>query len=154
MLDEQGIESLRLKHGAVGVVEYNGHQLLFRRPSREEAREWRRKEASAAEQPDAADYLSQLIMVAFDGDTDGLRARTAYGLFLTEHPLFTLSTKFRIVFNLLTGRVEREDIADMGKGVSVRLAPPARTATASLNGSVVSSTESHSPTTQMLQPNS
>lgn len=142
MLDEQSQEVLRGRYGAVATVDFNGHQLVFRRPSRDEVREFRRKERSPAEADDAVDYVSQLTMVAFDGEADPMKARVAYGAFLQDHPRFTESTKFRIAFNLLSGRVEREDIADMGKGVSVRLGPPGRTETASPNGSAPSLTGS------------
>lgn len=146
-LTEEQIESIRSRVGAVGVVEYDGHQLVFARPSRDQVRDFRRKEDTAAEKFDAADQLSQQILCAYDGETDPVKSRVAFGVFLTERPMFTSSAKFRIVFNLLTGRVEQEDIADMGKGVRILLSRPPRTQPGSLTGSAASFAETLSPTT-------
>jgi hypothetical protein len=136
-LDDEQIEAVRTRCGGkVGVIEWSGHQILFRRPSRDQVHSYRAEQDSAAEKPGAVDKLAQAMIVAFDGETDPTRARVAFtGSFLEEFPMFTSSAKCRAVMNLLSGLVESEDAADLGKGVSVRSAPPARTPKASESGS-------------------
>jgi hypothetical protein len=129
MLTDEQIEAIRSKCGRVGVIEYAGHQLVFKRPSRDNVRDYRRKVDSPAEKPDALDQLAQITIVAFDGEQDLVKARNAFLGFLEEFPMFTSSAKCMSVFNVLTGLVEEEDAQDLGKGVSVRSAAPASTRT-------------------------
>lgn len=140
MLDDGQIEELRKRCGGkVGVVDFDGHQLVFRRPTRDEVREYRRKKDSPSEKPDALDQLAQATIVAFDGEPDTVRARTLFLGFLDEYPLFTSGPKPSVVFGRLTGLVEAEDADAMGKGVSVRSAPPKSTPLGSPSGSGASS---------------
>ena len=94
LTDEQ-LETLRLACGGrIGVVDWAGHQIVFRRPSRLEVREYRRKQ-DGAERPDALDQLAQAMLVALDGDADTTRARVAFtSQFLDQFPAFTSSGKF------------------------------------------------------------
>ena len=136
MLDEAVLESLKLKFGKIGVVDYNGHQIVFRRPTRDTCREYRRKRESAGEKHEAIEGMAQEALIAFDGEQDANKARSYYtGTFLEEYPLFASSPKVMAVLSALSGLVEEEDAEDMGKGVQVRSARPRPTPAASPNGS-------------------
>lgn len=120
MLDDAKLEALRARYGKIGVVDYNGHQLVFRRPSRDQAREYRRKKENEAEKPDALDQLAQVIIVAFDGEEDVARARITFTtVFLEEYPMAMNHPRFMACFGCLIGLTENEEEKDMGKGVRV-----------------------------------
>ena len=115
----------------LNVVEYNGHTLIFRKPSREHVREYRRKKDSDAEKMDAMDQLAQATIVAFDGEEDPNRARTTFTTsFLEDYPLAMSNPKFVGCLSALAGLLEEEDEKDLGKGVIVRSAPRAPSPTA------------------------
>jgi hypothetical protein len=136
MLSEDQLEALRSQFTKIGVVDYNGHQIVFRRPTRDHCREYRRMRESPAEKHEATERLAQVALVAFDGETDVNRARTTYtNVFLDEYPLFASVPKVMAVLSVLTGMVEEEDAADLGKGASVRSVRPRSTPAASPNGS-------------------
>ena len=123
MLDEEALEALRLKYGKIGVVAYNGHQIVFRKPTRDNCRDYRRMRDSASEKADAVEFLAQVSLAAFDGELEVNKARTHYtNVFLDEFPLFANTPKVMAVLSLLTGMVEEEDAIDLGKGVSYRSA--------------------------------
>lgn len=124
MLNEDQIEALRKQYREVGVIDFYGHQIVFRKPSRDDCRNYRRMQDSAAEKPDCLDSLGQLIVVAVDGEQQPVRCREQFNLFLEDFPLFMNSPKALAVVNILTGMVEVEDAEDLGKGVSVRRGPP------------------------------
>ena len=134
MLNDEQVEGLRIKYGKVAVVDYRDHQLVFRRPSRDNMRDYRRKQDSPSERADALDQLAQLTIVAFDDETDGVRCRTAFLAFLDEFPAFTSHPKPMAAIAALSGLVEQEDEATLGKGVSIRSSAPKRTPTDSPNG--------------------
>lgn len=139
--NETRLEALRVKYGKIGAVEYNGHLLVFRKPSREHVREYRRKKDTDAEKMDAMDQLAQVTIVAFDGEEDVIRARTTFtNVFLEDYPLAISNPKFVSCLSALAGLVENEDAKDLGKGVTVKGPPPSTTPTASPNGSGASST--------------
>ena len=145
MLSEETLETLRTTYSAIGVIEQAGHELVFRRPSRDQVRDYRRKTDNATEKPDALDQLAQVSIVAFDGmvatsEANAMLVRTAFLAFLEEAPLFTSGGKFMAVFGVMTGLVEAEDIEDLGKGVRVLSTTRKHLAPGSLNGSVPSPT--------------
>lgn len=130
-MDETKIEALRAKYGKVGVLAYSGHEIVFRRPSRTDAREYRRKLNEPLEKPDALEQLAQVMVVAFDGEEDVIRARTNFtGSFLEEFPLAVSNPKIAGLIGALAGLVEEEDEKDLGKGVTVRSAPRSTSPTA------------------------
>lgn len=145
MLDDAGLEALKVTHGKIGEVTWYGHQLVFKRPTREQIRDFRRKQDSPAEKPDATDQLSQQTLIAFDGVTDPAAARAQYLGFLVEYPAFTDSPKLNACLNVLSGIVEVADTERLGK--SVRIFPPiqAPTRTVSENGADGSATAVTSP---------
>jgi hypothetical protein len=130
-VDETKLEALRVKYGKIGVVAYNGHELVFRRPTRDHVREYRRKKDSDAEKMDAMDQLAQVTIIAFDGEEDITRARTRFTeSFLEDYPLAISNAKFVNCLTALAGLMEEEDEKDLGKGVSVKSAPRANSPTA------------------------
>jgi len=140
-INEAQLEALRVKYGKIGIVEYNAHTLVFRKPTREQVREYRRKKDSDAEKMDAMDQLAQVTLLAFDAESDPDKARTTFTRqFLDDYPLAISNPKFVAVLSALAGLIEEEDAKDLGKGASVRGARPSTSPTASPNGSVQSST--------------
>lgn len=140
-MSEPQLEELRVKYGKIGIVDYNGHQLVFRRPTREHVREYRRKKDNDSEKMDAMDQLAQVTILAFDGDADANRARETFTLqFLSDYPLAISNPKFTHVLSALAGLIEEEDAKDLGKGASVRGLRPSTSPTDSPNGSPASST--------------
>jgi hypothetical protein len=140
MLNEEQLETLRARHVKIGVVEYSGHQIVFRRPSRDQVRDYRRKQLTD-EKVDALDQLAQATIVAFDGEEDVTRARTTFTtVFLEEYPSACNHPKFMGCLSALSGLVEVEDEQDLGKGVSIRNGRREPSPKASPNGSDASST--------------
>jgi|SRR5215471_10222127 len=131
MLDDTKLEELRAKYGKIGVVEYNGHQIVFRKPTRDQARDYRRKKESDAERTDALDQLAQATIVAFDGELDANRARTTFTtVFLEDYPMAMNHPKFMGCMSALSGLVEEEDEKELGKGVSIKGPPRSTSPTA------------------------
>ena len=136
MLDEAQIEALRATYGKVGVRDYNGHQLVFRKPTRDDCREYRRMMNSPNEKGDAIESLAQKMIVALDGETSVIAARTRYtGVFLEEYPLFSNNQQTIALISALSGVVEEEDAEDLGKGASFRSGRQKSSRADSLNGS-------------------
>jgi len=121
-LSDEQIEALRVKYGRVGHVEHEGHQLVFRRPTREQVKEYRRKEDSPSEKPDRVDQLAQQTIVAFDGIEETIACRTAFLAFLDEYPMVADSPRLQTVLTVLAGGQEAESARILGKGCSVRSA--------------------------------
>ena len=135
MLSDEQIDGLRAKFGKVGTVDFEGHQLVFRRPTRDQVKDYRRKEDSPSEKQDRVDQLAQQTIVAFDGAEDPIQARTAFLAFLDEFPMFCDSPKAQTVLTVLAGGQEAENASILGKGCSVRSATKTSSPTASVNGS-------------------
>lgn len=151
-LTETDYDRLETQHGRIGVVHWDGCQLVWRKPTREEVRAFRAQIESPSEKTNAHDLASQVTMLAFNGEQDATKARLLYGMFLADYPDFTSSAKYRVVFNQLFGRVEADDVIDLGKGAFVRPSRRATTPKDSQTGSDTSSTAERSPTTAQLPP--
>lgn len=127
-LSEAQLEELRVKYKKIVEVDWNGHTVVFCRPSRDECRDYRVALESPTTKADAADQLCQRTIVAFDAETDRNKARVTFtGTFLEEVPMFGSTAKVKIALGALMGLVEEEDLADLGKGVRLRPSPPRRT---------------------------
>ena len=138
-LTEADLEILKARHGKIGVRDWDGHQIVFRKATRAEVRDYRRKQDNPAEKPDAMDQLAQATIVSFDGNQDPNSARAIFTtMFLEQYPAFCSNTATVNVLSYLTGIVEEEVDRDMGKGASVRSATRPSTPTASPNGSAAS----------------
>ena len=137
MLSEEQLEALKLQYQKIAVISYNGHQIVFRRPTRLQCGEYRREREDPQARADAVEHLAQKALVAFDGEMDANRARTTYtASFLEEFPLFANYPPVMAALSYLTGMVEEEDASDLGKGVRVLSARRPSTPEVSPNGSV------------------
>src|SRR5277367_314841 len=121
LTDEQTkqIEALAAQHGKVVHVEHEGHVLVFRRPDRMMVKEYRRKEDSPSEKSDRVDQLAQQTIVAFDAETDAVRARNLFLGFLDEFPMFCESGRMQTAISVLGGLVAEENALILGKGCSI-----------------------------------
>ena len=138
MLTDAQLDDLRLKYGKIGVIDAEGHQIVFRKPTRDNAREYRRQRESETEKHLAMESLAQLTIVAFDGELDVNKARTIYtSSFLDEFPFFINRPSVMGTLSVLGGMVESEDAVDMGKGVRVLSARQKPTPAVSPNGSPI-----------------
>lgn len=119
------LEPFRAKYGKVGGVEFSGHVLVFKRPTREHIRDYRRKKESDVEKVDAMDQLAQITIVAFDGEDDPNRARMTFtGVFLVEYPMAISNPRFVACLSTLAGLVDEEEAKELGKGVRIKGPPP------------------------------
>lgn len=140
-LSDAQLEVQRARYGKIGVVEFSGHQLVFRKPSRDNARDYRRKKDSEAEKTDAMDQLAQATIIAFDGEEDVNRARVTFTeVFLEDYPLAMNSPKFIAVLSALAGLIEDEVATDLGKGASIKGLRLPDSPKGSTNGPAASST--------------
>jgi hypothetical protein len=140
-LNDGELEQLRVKYAKIGVVEFSGHQIVFKKPTRDHIRDYRRKKDSDTEKMDAMDQLAQVTIVAYDRELDPNAARERFTMqFLEAYPMAISNPKFVAVLQGLAGILEEEDVRDLGKGASVRSAPPATSPKVSPNGLAASST--------------
>lgn len=123
-LSEEQLDELGTKYGRVVSVQWDGHEIVFRRPTIEECRAWRVKGESVDAKVDRADQHCQQTLVSFDGDMSPVTSRTKFSQeFLREHPMFATTSRCMAALGVLMGVVEEKDFADLGKGVSVRPSP-------------------------------
>lgn len=124
-LSEEQLNELQTKHKKIAVVEWNDHLLVFRRPTRDECHAYRVKLEHPDTKADANEQLCQATICAFNSDMNANTARTSFTEnFLPEQPMFASTMKVKIALGALMGFVEEEDLADLGKGVSVRPSRP------------------------------
>ena len=136
MLSEEQLDALKLACGKIAVVAYNGHEIVFRRPTRVQCGEYRREREDPQARADAVEHLAQKALVAFDGELDANRARIAYTTqFLEDYPLFANYPPVMAALSYLTGMVEEEEADALGKGVRVLSARPRSMPAVSPNGS-------------------
>lgn len=138
MLEEKDLGQLEKQHDKIGIIEWEGHQLVFRKPTRDDIRSYRLKVDNPAQKPDALDQLAGVAIIAFDGIQDAIRAREMFLLFLDEYPMWSAAPKVQNVFFQLTGAVEVEDEQNLGKGATVRRAHRKNTPKVLPNGPGVS----------------
>jgi hypothetical protein len=122
-LSEDALAALERTHKKIAIVDWQEHQLVFRRPTRDECHAYRVKQEQPETKADALEQHLQQTIVSFDGEGTPLAARTGFLAFLDENPMFASSARGKAVFASLSGLVELEDAADLGKGLSVRPAP-------------------------------
>ncbi len=138
MLDAEALETLGVKYkstGGVGSLSWKGHQLVFRHPTLDE---WDGYCRNKAQDPGSGPnrQISQVLLVAFDGDVEVTRARMAYGAFLSAgNAGFPNAPEVTALLATLAGTVQEEDIAHMGKVCAIWSGAPAASRAASPNGS-------------------
>lgn len=120
MLSDAELESLKQKYGKIAVIDYESHQIVFRKPTRDNVREYRRQRESDTEKHLAMESLAQFTLVALDGELDTIKARTAYtDVFLDEFPFFVNVPRVMGALSVLGGMVEMEEASSLGKGARV-----------------------------------
>ena len=129
-LSDADLDALRARHGKIAIVEWNGYAIVLRRPTRDECRAYRVALEQAETKVDANEQLCQRTIVALDAELDANKARTTFtGTLLEDCPMFGSIPRVKLALAALMGLVEDEDLADLGKGVSIRPLPPPRTLT-------------------------
>lgn len=125
---EELYETLRSRHTKIAIVEWNGHAIVFRRPTRDECHAYRVAIEHPETKADAMEQLCQRTIVAFDGEQDANKARVTFTtIFLVESPMFSITSKVKAAIGVLAGLVEEEDAIDLGKGVTIKPSPRPRT---------------------------
>ena len=138
MLDAEALETLGVKYkstGGVGSLSWKGHQLVFRHPTLDE---WDGYCRNKAQDPGSGPnrQISQVLLVAFDGDVEVTRARMAYGAFLSAgNAGFPNAPEVTALLATLAGTVQEEDIAHMGKVCRIWAGDPVSTPRDSQSGS-------------------
>ena len=147
-LTEEQLEGLRVKHRKIARVIWEGHEVVFRRPTRDEWHSYLRAQGSPMEKHTAQEHHSQITLVAYDGDMSMPGARVAYqqGL-LEECPGFANAPELGAALSVLAGTAQEEEIKHLGEVVRVLSSRQGSTQTASPSGSAASSTIASSPTT-------
>lgn len=136
MLSEESLEALRGKYKKIARVTWEGHELVFRRPTRDEWHAYLRAKGSAMETHTAQEHHSQVTIVAYDGQLDILSARTGYtNELLEECPGFANAPELGAALSVLAGTAQQEEIKNLGEVVRVFSASQPATRTASPNGS-------------------
>lgn len=119
-LSDQDLEALRARNGGkVGVIKFDEHQMVFKRPARDTAREYRTERDNPATAPDALDHLAQRTIIAFDGETNGEKARLGFNALLADNPLITDNTNFKAVLSCMLGTVEQELEDKLGEPIRI-----------------------------------
>lgn len=135
-LTEEQLAALQVTHKKIATIDWSAHVLVFRRPNRDECHGYRVKLEHPETKADANEQLLQQLIVAFDAEQDANKARVYFTtVFLEEHPMFGSTPRVRLALGALMGMFEDEDLADLGKGVTIRPSPPPRTPPASPTGS-------------------
>jgi hypothetical protein len=141
MLDEAALEALRIKFKKIARVAWEGHEVVFRRPTRDEWHSYLRAKGSPMEAHTAQEHHSQITIVAYDGDTAMPGCRIAYtnGL-LEECPGFANAPELGAALSVLAGTAQEEEIKHLGEVVRVLSARHPSTRTDSPNGSATAPT--------------
>lgn len=85
-LSEEQLNAHRAKHGRIKHVEYNGVDLVFRKPSRAEVKIHQRARENPQEKTDADEHLAQALVIQCGKAVGGDLAREAFLQLLDEYP--------------------------------------------------------------------
>ncbi len=116
-ITDEHLRELEKQHRKVAHVAYNGHDLVFRRPTRAEAAMYREQidsQSSKAERAAADEHLAQVVVVQVDdvvGDgtpTGQARVRETFNALLEEHPLLCMAAPIGRTLGRLTGILQEE----------------------------------------------
>jgi len=120
MLSETDLESLRTKHGRVSHCRYNGVDIVFRLPTRNEVLMWRQDSNNAPGSED--ENLAKKIVVVPD--------KEAFGALLQKYPMMVNNKKVARAISLITGVTEDAEEKDEGNDSSVNGSSPVSSASA------------------------
>jgi hypothetical protein len=152
-LTEEQLEALRARHKKIARVVWEGHECVFRKPTRDEWHAYLRSKDEPMSRHTAQELHSQLTLVAYDGETGLPAARIAYtaGL-LEECPGFANAPELGAALSVLAGTAQEEEIEHLGKVVAVRSGRRSTTLTASPSGSSTAPAGESSASTAAPRP--
>ena len=113
------LAALEKQHRKVAHVQYNGHDLVFRRPTRAEAAYYREQidsQSSKSERAAADEHLAQSVVVQVDDvlsdgtPTGQVRVREAFNALLEEHPLMCMAAPVGRTLGKLTGILQEDTV--------------------------------------------
>lgn len=113
MLSESDLETLRAKHGRVSHCRYNGVDIVFRVPTRNEVLMWRADQANAPGSED--DNLAKKIVV--------MPTREEFIALMTKFPMLINNRKVARALSIATGVTEDAEEKDSGSDESVNGSP-------------------------------
>lgn len=125
MITPEQIEQATTKHGRVKLVQYNGHEMLFRKPSRPECKDYARKMNDDATKNDADEQLALMLVVNFDGADDQLGARRGLIQLFDDYPLAANSKAIGGAISRLAGVVQDEDAKKPESALAPSVSSPA-----------------------------
>jgi hypothetical protein len=109
MIPEEQLAALAAKYPRMKVVRYNGHDLVFRSPTKLDMRPWQIAMQDPSQKPFADDALAQKIVACVDGvDGPAEAVRSAYNALTDLYPLLVNSTGVQDAIAKLTGIVEED----------------------------------------------
>ena len=146
-LTEEQLEGLRVKHRNIARVVWEGHEVVFRRPTRDEWHSYLRAQGSPMEKHTAQEHHSQMALVAYDGDMSMPGARVAYRRGSLGVPRFRERPGARRSAVGACGDGTGGGDPALGGSRQRQERTPATTRTASANGSGGSTTAASSATT-------
>lgn len=114
MIDEAKLDALRATHKRIKYVRYNGHDLVFRGPTRLEAKEYKRKAGDEQTKDDADEQLANALLVQFDDNTDMTKARLSFLAMLDVFPFAATSKEIGRALLQLTGVTQDDELKDGG----------------------------------------
>jgi hypothetical protein len=135
-VNEEQAKALETKYRRVAFVSWEGHEIVFRRPTRDEWHAYQRRRANPVEAPAAVETHAQITLAAFDGIVDPRQARERFtNEFLEDFPGFCNAPEVGAALGALAGTAQEEELAGIKKVVQFRPIIRPNTPAASPNGS-------------------
>lgn len=126
-ITEEQLTALEQAHGKIKHVEYNGHDIVFRKPKRVEVTEHATKlERGGPEKIGADEHLAKQIVVHCDGE-EGTAARFALVALIEEFPYLARNEKIGMAIGKLVGVVEDLDAKTYGTNLTGKGSSPTTT---------------------------
>lgn len=152
MLTEEQLAELGKRHKKVIRLEWEGHELVFRRPTTDEWIAYTRARDASGNYA-AMRTNSQLTIVAYDGDMSPSARNSYTNVFLEEYPGFPNAPDAVLVWSVLAGTTREEELRHMGEACAAYPSRPKPTRSDSPNGSATAPADrASSPTTLAPSP--
>lgn len=147
-MNEEQAKALETKHRKIAIVSWEGNEVVFRKPSRDEWHAYQRRRANPVEAPAAIETHAQITLVSINGITDIRQARERFtNEFLEDFPGFCNAPEVGAALSALAGTAQEEELAAIKKVVEVRSATRPSSQAASPNGSPTAVTQTASSLT-------
>lgn len=112
-ISEEQIEALRKQYSRIKYVNYNGVELVFRKPHRHECQDHAMKLENPAQKIVADEQLAQLLVVQC-GPAEGIKAKEAFLALLDDFPYLVRNEAVGSALAKLTGVVQDEEAKNYG----------------------------------------